>query len=159
MPPAAEKRIKKSHFGFEWCIIQKRMIYLLIHLFIMCRLAAGAALYVWKYGNPLKDIGTSVKQPAGARFISFEGEVRIIRSATRETITAGSDTELYPGDTVQTGAGGRARLGMADGSTLLVRPNSTVLVHDNATTDDRNKTNRHLVVDNGQMSVRTEQQP
>src|SRR5258708_24738323 len=106
MPPAAEKRIKKSHFGFEWCIIQKRMIYLLVAFFIMCGLAAGAALYVWKYGNPLKDIGTSVKQPAGARFISFEGEVRIIRSATRETITAGRETELSTRDTQHDGAPG-----------------------------------------------------
>jgi FecR protein len=159
MPAPVEKPTKRTHFGFEWWIIQKRMIYLIIAFFIMCGLAAGAALYVWKYGNPLKDIGTNVKQPAGARFISFEGEVRIIRSATRETITAGSDTELYPGDTVQTGAGGRARLGMADGSTLLVRPNSTVIVRDNATTDDGKKTNVHVVVDSGQMSVRTEQQP
>src|SRR5258708_9504945 len=102
-----------SRFDFEWWIIQKRMIYMLIAFFIMCGLAAGAALYVWKYGNPLKDIGTNLKQSAGARFIAFEGDVRIIRAATRETIRAGSDTELYPGDTVQTGASGRARLGIA----------------------------------------------
>ena len=150
---------KTSRFDFEWWVIQKRMIYLMVAFLILCGLAGGAALYVWKYGNPLKDMGTNVKQPTGARFISFEGEVRIIRSATRETITAGSDTELYPGDTVQTGAGGRARLGMADGSTLLVRPNSTIIVRDNASTDDGKKTNVHVVVDSGQMSVRTEQQP
>jgi hypothetical protein len=151
--------IKTSRFDFEWWIIQKRMIYLLIAILIMCSLAAGAALYVWKYGNPLKDIGTNVKPRTGARFISFEGDVRIIRSATRETIKAGSDTELYPGDTVQTGAGGRARLGMADGSTLVVRPDSTIIVRDNASSDDGKKTNVHVVVDSGQMSVRTEQQP
>ena len=151
--------IKTSRFDFEWWIIQKRMIYLLVAILIMCGLAAGAAVYVWKYGNPLKDIGTNVKPRTGARFISFEGDVRIIRAATRETIKAGSDTELYPGDTVQTGAGGRARLGMADGSTLVVRPDSTIIVRDNASSDDGKKTNVHVVVDSGQMSVRTEQQP
>lgn len=151
--------IKTSRFDFEWWIIQKRMIYLLVAILIMCGLAAGGALYVWKYGNPLKDIGTNLKPRAGARFISFEGDVRIIRAATRETIRAGSDTELYPGDTVQTGAGGRARLGMADGSTLVVRPDSTIIVRDNASTDDGKKTNVHVVVDSGQMYVRTEQQP
>jgi hypothetical protein len=60
---------------------------------------------------------------------------------------------------VQTGASGRARLSMADGSTLVVRPNSTIIVRDNATTDDGKKTNVHVVVDSGQMYVRTEQQP
>jgi len=122
-------------------------------------LAAGGALYVWKYGNPLRNVGTNPKPLSGARFISFEGDVRVIRSATRETIVPGSDTELYPGDTVQTQASGRARISMADGSTLVVRPNSTIIVRDNASDDDGKKTNVHVVVDSGQMYVRTEQQP
>jgi hypothetical protein len=150
---------KTNRLDFEWWVIQKRMIYLLIAFLILCVLGGGAALYVWKYGNPLKSIGTNVKPRGGARFISFEGEVRIIRATTRETIRAGSETELYPGDTVQTGAAGRARLGMADGSTLIVRPDSTIIVRDNASTDDGKKTNVHVVVDSGQMYVRTEQQP
>jgi FecR-like protein len=152
-------RNNTSRFEFEWWIIQKRMIYMMIALLIMCVLGVGAALYVWKFGNPLKDIGTTVKASSGARFIAFEGDVRIIRAATRETIRAGSDTELFPGDTVQTGASGRARLGMADGSILVVRPDSTIIVRDNASTDDGKKTNVHVVVDSGQMYVRTEQQP
>ena len=128
-------------------------------LLILCGLAAGGALYVWKYGNPLKNVGTGTKLASGARFISFEGDVRVIRSATRETIVPGGDTELYPGDTVQTQASGRARVSMADGSTLVVRPNSTIIVRDNASADDGKKTNVHVVVDSGQMYVRTEQQP
>src|SRR5207253_10685868 len=92
------------------------------------------------------------------RLISFEGDVRIIRAATRETIAPGSDTELYPGDTVQTQASGRARISLADGSTLVVKPNSTIIVRDNARADDGKKTNVHVVVDSGQLSVRTEQQ-
>src|SRR6185436_4396681 len=78
---------------------------------------------------------------------------------TRETITPGGDTELYPGDTVQTLASGRARVSMADGSTLVVRPNSTIIIRDNASDDDGKRTNVHVVVDSGQMYVRTEQQP
>ena len=150
---------KRRHFVFDWWVIQKRVIYLLIALAVLCGLAAGGAVYVWKYGNPLRNIDTSLKPPSGARFISFEGEVRVIRSATRETIIPGSDTELYPGDTVQTQASGRARVSMADGSTLVVRPNSTIIVRDNASQDDGKKTNVHVVVDSGQMFVRTEQQP
>lgn len=131
----------------------------MVALLVLCVLAGGAAAYVWKYGNPLKNVGTGTKNRAGARFISFEGDVRVIRATTRETTSASSDIELYPGDTVQTQASGRARIGMADGSTLVVRPNSIITVRDNASADDGKKTNVHVVVDSGQMYVRTEQQP
>ena len=131
----------------------------MIGLLALCVIGAGAALYVWIYGNPLKNVGANSQMAAGARFSSLEGDVRVTRSATRETLTATSDTQLYPGDTVQTGAGGRARLSMADGSTLVVRPNSTIIVRDNASTDDGKRTSVHVVVEGGQMSVRTDQQP
>src|ERR1700704_4622886 len=150
---------KSRRFAFDWWVVQKRVVYLIVALLILCGFTGGAALYVWKYGNPLRNVGTGVKAPSGARFISFEGDVRVIRSATRETIVPGNDTELYPGDTVQTQASGRARVSMADGSTLVVRPNSTIIVRDNASEDDGKKTNVHVVVDSGQMYVRTAQQP
>ncbi len=149
---------KTSRFAFDWWIVQKRFVYLIASLLILCGVAAGAALYVWKYGNPLRN-AARLKPPSGARFISFEGDVRVVRSATRETISVNSDTELYPGDTVQTQASGRARINMADGSMLVVRPNSTIIVRDNASADDGKKTNVHVVVDSGQMYVRTELQP
>ena len=149
---------KTRRFVFDWWVIQKRVVYLLVAFLILCALAAGGALYVWKYGNPLRNVGTTVKPASGARFISFEGDVRVIRSATRETVVPGADTELYPGDTVQTQADGRARVSMADGSTLVVRPNSTIIVRDNASEDDGKKTNVRVVVDSGQMDMRTEQQ-
>jgi hypothetical protein len=149
---------RTSRFAFDWWIIQKRFVYLVIAIMVFCGLAGAAALYVWKYGNPLKNVA-QMKYPAGARFMSFEGDVRVVRAATRETISATSDTELYPGDTVQTQANGRARIGMADGSTLLVKPNSTIIIKDNALGDDGKKTNVHVVVDSGQMYVRTELQP
>ncbi|HKZ79125.1 MAG TPA: FecR domain-containing protein [Pyrinomonadaceae bacterium] len=150
---------KTSRFVFDWWVIQKRVVYLIIAILVLSGLAAGAALYVWKYGNPLRNVGTGIKPAPGARFISFEGDVRVIRAATRETIVASSDTQLYPGDTVQTQASGRARVSMADGSTLVVRPNSTITIRDNASADDGKKTSVHVVVDSGQMYVRTEQQP
>src|SRR6267142_2739204 len=150
---------KTDRYIYDWWVVEKRSLYLLIGLIILCVLAGSTALYVWKYGNPLKNVGNKVKMPSGARLISFEGDVRVIRAATRETIVPGSDTELYPGDTVQTQASGRARVSMADGSTLVVRPNSTIIVRDNASADDGKKTNVHVVVEIGQMSVRTEKQP
>jgi hypothetical protein len=144
---------------FDWWVVQKRSLYLIIAFLILCALGGGASLYVWKYGNPLKNVGTGMKAAAGARFISFEGDVRVIRSATREMISASGDTQLYPGDTVQTQASGRARVTMADGSTLVVRPNSTITIRDNASADDGKKTIVHVIVDSGQMYVHTEQKP
>src|SRR5438552_6481454 len=149
---------KESYFEIEWWVIQKRAIYIGAFLLVSSVMVAGAALYVWKYGNPLKGVAIRSDGPAGARFISFEGDVRVIRAATREVIIANSDTQLYPGDTVQTQADGRARIGMADGSTVVVRPNSTIIIRDNASAEDGKRSNVHVVVDSGQMLVRTEQQ-
>src|SRR5712692_3608481 len=149
---------KVSHFEIDWWIIQKRAVHVTLLVLALCLLTAGAALYVWKYGNPLKSAAVRTDLPAGARFMSFEGGVRVIRAATREVIFANSDTQLYPGDTVQTQADGRARLNMADGSTVIVRPNSTIIIRDNASAEDGKRSNVHVVVDSGQMLVRTEQQ-
>lgn len=148
---------KTSRFAFDWWIIQKRFVYLMAAVLLLCSVAAGAVVYVYKYGNPFKN-AAQLSSPAGARFISFEGDVRVVRSATRETIAANSDTELFPGDTVQTQASGRAKIGLADGSTLLVKPNSTIIIRDNARGDDGKKPNVHVQVNSGQMYVRTEQQ-
>ena len=148
---------RTSRFAFDWWIIQKRFVYLVVAIFCLCAMGVGAAVYVKIYGNPFKSL-VELKQPSGARFVSFEGDVRVIRAATREIIAASAETELFPGDTVQTQANGRARIGLADGSTLLVKPNSTIIVRDNAKADDGKKTNVHVVVDSGQLSVRTEQQ-
>jgi hypothetical protein len=150
-------RNRTSHFAFDWWIIQKRFVYLVIAIFMLCGFAAGAAVYVYKYGNPFRHVA-EMKYPAGARFVSFEGDVKVVRAATRETIFASSETELYPGDTVQTQANGRARISLADGSTLLIKPNSTIIVRDNARGDDGKKPNVHVKVDSGQLSVRTEEQ-
>src|ERR1044072_3834643 len=148
---------KTSRFAYDWWIIQKRFVYLVIAIFIFCGLAAGAAVYVHLCGNTFRNVAV-VNHPAGARFVSFEGDVRVIRAATREMLPANADTELYPGDTVQTQANGRARISLADGSTLLVKPNSTIIVRDNARRDDGKKTNVHVLVNRGQLSVRTEEQ-
>jgi hypothetical protein len=150
---------KAGRFHMDWWVVQKRFIYISIGVLVLCGAAGGAGLYVWKYGNPFKHVGESINGPTGARFISFEGDVRVIRSATRETIAASSDTQLFPGDTVQTQGDGRARLTLADGSTLLVRPNSTVIVRDNTINESEQKANVHVTVDRGQINVRTEQQP
>ena len=149
---------KDSPFDFEWWVIQKRAVYVTAIVLGLSAIVGGASLYVWKYGNPLKSIAARVDSPAGARFMSFEGDVRVVRAATRQVVFANNEIQLYPGDTVQTQADGRARIGMADGSTVVVRPNSTIIIRDNASAEDGKRSNVHVVVDSGQMLVRTEQQ-
>jgi len=152
---------KPALFYLDWWVVQKRVIYIIVTLLALSVVAAGAALYVWKYGNPFKNVGVVTDASAGARFISFEGDVRVVRAATRETIAATSDTRLYPGDTVQTQDDGRARISMADGSSLTLRPNSTVIIRDNSRseTDDGSHTSVRVAVEGGQVYVRTEEQP
>lgn len=149
---------KVSHLEIDWWIIQKRAVYIAVLILVLCVIAAGAGVYVWKYGNPLKNVALHSDPMAGARFMSFEGDVRVIRSATRQVVVAGNEVQLYPGDTVQTQADGRARISMADGSTVVVRPNSTIIIRDNASAEDGKRSNVHVVVDSGQMLVRTQPQ-
>ncbi len=149
---------KLNHFDLDWWVIQKRAVYIGVLLVALCAMAAGGALYVWKYGNPFKNVADKTESLPGARFMSFEGDVRVIRSATRQVLIANSDIQLYPGDTVQTQADGRARITMADGSTVVVRPNSTIIIRDNESADNGKRSSVHVVVDSGQMLVRTPQQ-
>lgn len=147
-----------SHFQMDWWVVQKRAIYVAGLVLVLCLIAGSAALYVWKYGNPLRNVALHSDPLAGARFMSFEGDVRVIRSSTRQVVLVSNDIQLYPGDTVQTQADGRARISMADGSTVVVRPNSTIIIRDNASAEDGKRSNVHVVVDSGQMLVRTQQQ-
>jgi len=135
------------------------MIYLLVALVVFVVAASGIGLYSWVYGSPFKGGATEAHAPAGARFISFDGDVRVVRSQTRESLLARSDTQLYAGDIVQTQADGRARIQLADGSNLIVRPNSVVTIRDNAISEGGQRTNVRVAVARGQINVRTEQQP
>src|SRR6266850_845707 len=111
---------KVSHFEFEWWVIQKRAVYIIALILALCAIVAGGVLYVWKYGNPLRNVAARSESLAGARFMSFEGDVRVIRASTRQVVIANTDIQLYPSDTVQTQTDGRARISMADGSTVVV---------------------------------------
>ena len=147
-----------SHFELDWWVVQKRGVYLTAFAILLCVLLAAGALYVWKYGNPFRNVAMKVDAPPGARFQSFEGDVRVIRAATRQVVSANNDLQLYPGDTVQTQTDGRARISMADGSTVVVRPNSTIIIRDNESGEDGKRSNVRVVVDSGQMFVSTAEQ-
>jgi hypothetical protein len=149
---------KSKRFYLDWWTIEKRTVYAGVALLVLLVAACGAGVYVWAYGNPFRNIGKNIKPGEGARFVSFEGDVRVVRAATRETITVTADTRLFPGDTVQTQGDGRARIALVDGSALVVRPNSTVIIRDNTSTDNGQKTNVRVALDDGQINVKTEAQ-
>lgn len=147
----------RPHFQFDWYLIPKRAIYTAGALFFAGLLAGSLGLYILYFGWPFAKANPDAGSPAGAKFLSIEGEVRVIRAQTRQTIAATREVPLYPGDVVQTSADGRARLNMADGSLLAVRPNSVVTVRDNS--GEGEKPNVRVAVERGQIKVRTEQQP
>ncbi len=150
--------MRTSRFNLEWWIVPKRLIYIVVALVVLSLMAGGAAVYLYFYGNPFKDVAIDASVPEGARFDSFEGDVRVTRASTRETFQARSDTRLYPGDIVQTQEDGRARITMADGSTLLIKPNSVITIAENTRGQTDGQTNVRVAVDRGFINVRTEQQ-
>ena len=91
-----------------------------------------------------------------ARLVSYEGDVRIVRAATRETILVTRPTFVSAGDTVQTGGDGRVQIEMIDGSTLNVRPNSTIVIRDSASIFGGSDV--RVSLDEGGLNVKTEDQ-
>ena len=147
-----------SRFDADWWVVQKRLVYMAAAVASLALLAGGVGLYVWAYGNPFKGAAVAEGSPAGARFVSLEGGVRVVRANTRETLQARADTRLFPGDLVQTQEDGRARITLADGSTLFVKPNSVVTIAENTTAEGGKSTKVRVAVESGQINVRTEQQ-
>lgn len=150
---------RQNRFDLEWWVIQKRAIYIVAAIAVAALAACGAGLYVWMYGNPFANALTQVGAPSGARFVSFDGEVRVVSAQTRETLVARGDMRLQPGDIVQTGADGRARIVFADGSTLTVRENSVMRIRDNTGGGAGGAARVRVAVDRGQINIRTEQMP
>ena len=147
---------KYRKFYVEWWHIRKSTIYTLIAVVVI-----GGALYAGglfaSRNNWFIAVETADIPKDAARIVSFEGEVRITRASTRETILVKTPTWVAAGDTIQTQADGRAIIQMIDGSVYSVRPNSTVVVRD--TTTLFGGKNVRVRVDGGQLNVRTDDQP
>ncbi len=147
---------KNPSFYIEWWTIKRSTVYLLGVLLFVFFGGIGFSVYVWKYGVPWQKMASTVNATSGVKFALIEGEVRVVRANTREVITADGNTILLNGDTVQTQSDGRARIQMADGSVLLVRPNSTVVIRDN--TGNLQGANVRVALGDGQINVRTDDQ-
>jgi hypothetical protein len=148
-----DHRYKK--FYIEWWKIRKSTIYTLVALVVLALSVGGFSW--WASRNNLFAAKPEAEYPLdSARVISFEGDVRITRQATRETILVTKETYVAAGDTIQTQSDGRAVLQMIDGSVYTVRPNSTVVVRDNSSLFGGK--NVRVSLDDGQLNVRTDKQ-
>ncbi len=147
---------KYRKFYVDWWNIRRSTIYGLIAIALL----AGALVAGVKFASKNNWFATVESDEApqdAARIVSFEGEVRITRASTRETVLVTKATWVAAGDTIQTQSDGRAIIQMIDGSVYSVRPNSTVVIRD--TTSLFGGKNVRVRVDDGQLNVRTDEQP
>jgi len=143
-------------FYVDWWNIKKSTIYGIAAVAALLCLLGGGGWWL-SHSNFLAakpETGDAPKD--AARIISFEGDVRVIRAATRETILVTRTTYVTAGDTIQTQADGRAQVLMIDGSTLSVRPNSTVIIRDSQSIFGG--TNVRVKLDEGQLNIKTQNQ-
>ncbi len=147
---------KYRKFYVDWWNIRKSTIYTVVTAFVAIGLVSFGLWYASRHNWFVPVEATDAPKDA-ARIVSFEGEVRITRSATRETLLVTKATWVAAGDIIQTQSDGRAIIQMIDGSVYSVKPNSTVIVRD--TTSLFGGKNVRVRVDDGQLNVRTDEQP
>ncbi len=147
---------KYRKFYVDWWNIRRSTIYLLIALILLGAGIIWGVSYASRNNWFVPDQQGNVPKDA-ARIISFEGDVRITRAATRDTIVVKQETFVAEGDTIQTQSDGRCVVQMIDGSTYSVRPNSTVVVK--TSTSLFGGKNVRVTLDDGQLNVRTDDQP
>ena len=140
----------------EWWKIQRSTIYGVVGFVIVASALGFGSWYAIKNNWFSQENVTTIPKDA-ARILSFEGDVRIIRAATRETVVVTKEIYVAAGDTIQTQADGKAIVQMVDGSVLTVRPNSTLIIKDNSSIFGG--ANVRVSLDDGQLNVRTDQLP
>ena len=149
----ADNQYKK--FYVDWWNIKKSSVYVLIAVIVL-----GAGLiFGFRYASQhnwfIPDEKGEIPKDA-ARIISFEGDVRITRASTRETIVVTKETYALPGDIIQTMSDGRAIIQMIDGSRHQLRPNGAITIKDNSSL--LGGRNVRVQLDDGQMQTRTDDQ-
>ena len=149
-----EKKYRKYYV--DWYQIKRSTVLGGAAIFLFFAVLGGGGYWLYQNDFFLAKQETTEIPPDAARVVSFEGDVRIIRAATRETILVTRTTYVSAGDTIQTQADGRAQVQMIDGSTLSIRPNSTVVIRDSASIFGG--TNVRVILDTGQLNVKTQDQ-
>src|SRR2546427_10059114 len=89
--PKTMAAIRVNHFDLDWWVIQKRAIYVAVLTLVLCAIAAGGGLFVWEYGNPLRNGALETGALAGAGFLSFLGGGGLVASAARHIVMPKTD--------------------------------------------------------------------
>ena len=149
-----EKKFRRYYV--DWWQIKRSTVFggAAILLFLLLVGGGGWWLYKSDFFTAKTDVIEAPKD--AAQIVSFEGDVRIVRASTRETVLVTKPTFVSAGDTIQTQADGKAQVKMIDGSTLSIRPNSTVVIRDNSSIFGG--TNVRVTLDDGQINVKTQDQ-
>ncbi len=150
------ERQKYRKFYVDWWKIRRSTLYTLAAAVTVILIIVFGLWWAMK-GAWLDPTDESAAPKDAARIISYEGDVRIIRASTRETIVITKELYVAAGDTIQTQSDGRATVQMVDGSIYSIRPNSTVVIRDNSSIFGGK--NVRVALDDGQLNVRTEDQP
>ncbi len=150
--------MEKKYRGIyvDWWQIKRSTVFGGAAIILFSALLIGGGWWLWRNDFFIGKPETTVAPKDSAKIISFEGDVRIVRAATRETILITKLTYVSAGDTIQTQADGRAQVQMIDGSTLSIRPNSTIVIRDSSSIFGG--TNVRVTLDDGQINVRTQDQ-
>lgn len=147
---------KYRKYYLEWWNIRKSTIYGVVAALVLF----GGLYFGIRYASQnnwfIATETTNAPKDAG-KIISFEGDVRVTRAATRETIVVTKETYVSAGDIIQTMSDGRAIVQMIDGSRYQVRPNSAMTVKQS--TSIFGSKDVRVGVDDGQVNVRTNEQP
>lgn len=149
-----EPQYKKIYV--EWWKIRRSTIYGVVGFLVLSSIVGFGSWYAIRNNWFSQENVTTLPKDA-ARILSFEGDVRIIRAATRETVVVTRETYVAAGDTIQTQGDGKAIVQMADGSVLTVRPNSALIIKVNSSIFGG--PNVRVSLDDGQLNVRTDQLP
>lgn len=150
--------MEKKYRGFyvDWWQIRRSTVYGGAAVVLLSALLAGGGWWLWRNNFSIAAPDAADAPKDAAKVTAFEGDVRIVRAATRETILVTKPTFVSAGDTVQTQADGRAQVQMIDGSILSIRPNSTIVIRDSASIFGG--TNVRVTLDDGQINVKTQDQ-
>ena len=105
-------------FYVDWWNIRRSTIYGSIAIVLFVGLIAGGTWYA-SLNNWFQAVENGEAPKDAARIVSFEGEVRITRAATRETILVTRATYVTAGDTIQRGRDKRSRIGSATASQVF----------------------------------------
>src|SRR5688572_32156895 len=105
---------KYKKFYLEWWKIRKSTIYGVVAFILFAAASVVGVRWAMQRDWFVSKVTADAPKDA-ARIISFEGDVRITRAATRETIIVTKETYVAAGDTIQTQADGKATVQMIDG--------------------------------------------